>query len=66
MSPQVLAKLMSVKNIIGVKNSSPDMGQLVEMIRLSPKGKSLCTGIDSQFYPAGCIPRRPASSPRRW
>jgi 4-hydroxy-tetrahydrodipicolinate synthase len=55
MSPQVLAKLMSVKNIIGVKNSSPDMGQLVEMIRLSPKGKSLCTGIDSQFYPALCV-----------
>jgi 4-hydroxy-tetrahydrodipicolinate synthase len=31
------------------------MGQLVEMIRLSPKGKSLCTGIDSQFYPALCV-----------
>jgi 4-hydroxy-tetrahydrodipicolinate synthase len=55
MSPQVLAELMSVKNIIGVKNSSPDMGQLVEMIRLSPKGRSLCTGIDSQFYPALCV-----------
>ncbi len=55
MSPQVLAKLMTVKNIIGVKNSSPDMGQLIEMIRLSPKGKSLCTGIDSQFYPALCV-----------
>jgi 4-hydroxy-tetrahydrodipicolinate synthase len=55
MGPQLLAKLMSVKNVIGVKNSSPDMGQLIEMIRLSPKGKSLCTGIDSQFYPALCV-----------
>ncbi len=55
MSPQVLAKLMTVKNIIGVKNSSSDMGQLIEMIRLSPRGKSLCTGIDSQFYPALCV-----------
>lgn len=55
MSPQVLAALMGVKNIIGVKNSSCDMGQLVEMIRLAPKGKSLCTGIDSQFYPALCV-----------
>jgi len=25
------------------------------MIRLSPKGRSLCTGIDSQFYPALCV-----------
>ena len=55
MSPEVLARLMGVKNVIGVKNSSPDMGQLIEMIRLSPKGRSLCTGIDSQFYPALCV-----------
>jgi 4-hydroxy-tetrahydrodipicolinate synthase len=49
MGPALLAKLM------GVKNSSPDLGQLVEMIRLSPKGRSLCTGIDSQFYAALCV-----------
>jgi len=55
MSPQLLAQLMAVKNIIGVKNSASDMGQLIEMIRLSPKGRSLCTGIDSQFYPALCV-----------
>jgi 4-hydroxy-tetrahydrodipicolinate synthase len=55
MSPQLLARLMAVKNIIGVKNSAVDMGQLIEMIRLSPRGKSLCTGIDSQFYPALCV-----------
>ena len=55
MGPELLARLMGVKNVIGVKNSSPDMGQLVEMIRLSPKGRSLCTGIDSQFYPALCV-----------
>ncbi len=55
MSPQLIAELMGVKNIIGVKQSCTDMGQLVEMIRLSPKGQSLCTGIDSQFYPALCV-----------
>lgn len=55
LSPQVIARLMSAKNVIGVKQSCTDMGQLVEMIRLSPKGKSLCTGIDSQFYPALCV-----------
>jgi 4-hydroxy-tetrahydrodipicolinate synthase len=55
MGPEMLARLMSVKNVIGVKNSSSDMGQLIEMIRLSPKGRSLCTGIDSQFYAALCV-----------
>lgn len=55
MGPELLARLMGVRNVIGVKNSSPDMGQLIEMIRLSPTGRSLCTGIDSQFYPALCV-----------
>ncbi|HNW91437.1 MAG TPA: dihydrodipicolinate synthase family protein [bacterium] len=55
MGPRLLAKLMGVKNIIGVKNSSPDMGEFIEMLRLSPQGKSLCTGIDSQFYAALCV-----------
>ncbi|MEW5817023.1 MAG: 4-hydroxy-tetrahydrodipicolinate synthase [Spirochaetota bacterium] len=55
MSPPLMAELLNITNIIGVKQSSPDMGQLVEMIRLSPKGRSLCTGIDSQFYPALCV-----------
>jgi 4-hydroxy-tetrahydrodipicolinate synthase len=55
MGPRLIAELLAEKNIVGVKQSSVDMGQLIEMIRLSPRGKSLCTGIDSQFYPALCI-----------
>lgn len=55
MSPEVIAGLMREGNIIGVKQSNADMGQLVEMIRLSRNGQSLCTGIDSQFYPALCV-----------
>ncbi len=55
MGPALLAKLMRVPNIIGVKNSSADMGEFSEMLRLSPSGRSLCTGIDSQFYPALCV-----------
>ncbi len=55
MSPELLAGLMRVENIIGLKQSQADMGQLVETIRLSPAGRSLCTGIDSQFYPALCV-----------
>lgn len=52
MSPALIAKLLDVKNIIGLKQSSVDLGQLVEVIRMSKKGSSICTGIDSQFYPA--------------
>lgn len=52
MSPLLLAKLMEVKNIIGIKQSNSDMGQLVEVLRLAKKDSSICTGIDSQFFPA--------------
>ncbi len=52
MSPALIARLLDVKNIIGLKQSSVDMGQLVEVIRMSKKDSSICTGIDSQFYPA--------------
>ncbi len=54
-SPPLLAELLKEEKIIGLKQSNPDIGQLVEVIRLSPEGLSLCTGIDSQFYPALCI-----------
>jgi len=54
-TPSGLVWLLKEKNIIGLKQSNSDMGQLVEVIRLSPEGVSICTGIDSQFYPALCI-----------
>lgn len=54
MSPALMAELLAEDNIVGAKQSSPDMGQLVELIRLSPPERSLCTGIDSQFFPALC------------
>lgn len=52
MSPNLLARLMRVDNIIGLKQSNADMGQLVEALRLTEAASSLCTGIDSQFFPA--------------
>ncbi len=52
MGPALLAQLMAVPNIIGLKQSQVDMGQLVEVIRLTEIDASLCTGIDSQFFPA--------------
>jgi len=52
MSPFLLARLMQLDNIIGIKQSSADMGQLVEVLRLTGVDASICTGIDSQFLPA--------------
>jgi 4-hydroxy-tetrahydrodipicolinate synthase len=58
MDPNLLSELLSVENIIGLKQSSPDMGQLIESIRLAQSGSSICTGIDSQFFPALMIGAR--------
>lgn len=52
MPPSLLAGLMQLDNIIGIKQSSTDMGQLVEVMRLMEGVASICTGIDSQFFPA--------------
>ena len=52
MNPTLLARLMEMRNIIGLKQSNSDMGQLVEVIRLVKKDSSICTGIDSQFFPS--------------
>ncbi|MGA2465058.1 MAG: 4-hydroxy-tetrahydrodipicolinate synthase [Thermodesulfobacteriota bacterium] len=55
LSPELIAKLSKIEGIIGLKQSNPDLGQLVEVIRTSRKGFSVLTGIDSQFYPALCV-----------
>ena len=47
---------MAVDGVVGLKQSNDDLGQLVEALRLAEgTGRSLCTGIDSQFYAALCI-----------
>jgi 4-hydroxy-tetrahydrodipicolinate synthase len=59
LSPQLIASLMELPNVIGLKQSNDDLGQLVEALRLSSdSGRSLCTGIDSQFYAALCVGAR--------
>ena len=59
LSPQLIASLMELPNVIGLKQSNDDLGQLVEALRLSGgSGRSLCTGIDSQFYAALCVGAR--------
>ncbi len=56
LAPALIAALMGLDNVIGLKQSNDDLGQLVESLRLSePTGRSLCTGVDSQFYAALCV-----------
>jgi len=53
LSPALVASLMEVDGVVGLKQSEDDLGQLVEALRLSEgSGCSLLTGIDSQFYAA--------------
>jgi 4-hydroxy-tetrahydrodipicolinate synthase len=59
LSPALIASLMELDNVIGLKQSNDDLGALVEAMRLSEAtGRSLCTGIDSQFYAALCVGAR--------
>jgi 4-hydroxy-tetrahydrodipicolinate synthase len=59
LGPQLIASLMELPNVIGLKQSNDDLGQLVEALRLSGgSGRSLCTGIDSQFFAALCVGAR--------
>jgi 4-hydroxy-tetrahydrodipicolinate synthase len=53
LEPGLIAELMRLDNVIGLKQSESDLGQLVEALRLSEDtGRSLLTGIDSQLYAA--------------
>jgi 4-hydroxy-tetrahydrodipicolinate synthase len=58
LSPALLVELAQVDNIIGLKQSESDLGQLVEVIRRAGDRISVCTGIDSQFYAALCVGAR--------
>ena len=59
LSPGLIAALMELDNVIGLKQSEDDLGQLVEALRLSEAtGRSLLTGIDSQCYAALCVGAR--------
>ena len=59
LSPGLIAELMALDGVVGLKQSEDDLGQLVEAMRLAEgSGRNLCTGIDSQFYAALCIGAR--------
>lgn len=54
LAPDLVDKIADFKGVIGLKQSNSDLGQLVETVRRSGEKISICTGIDSQFYPSLC------------
>ena len=55
LEPEWVAKLSEHPNIIGVKDSSGNIGQLSEIIRLSQKGFAVFVGSAPVFFPALCV-----------
>jgi 4-hydroxy-2-oxoglutarate aldolase len=55
LDPEVVAKLSEHPNIIGIKDSSGNIGQLSEIIHLSKKGFSVFVGSAPVFFPALCV-----------
>ena len=55
LEPEWAAKLSQHPNIIGIKDSSGNIGQLSEIIHLSKKGFSVFVGSAPVFFPALCV-----------
>ncbi len=55
LEPEWVAKLSGHPNIVGMKDSSGNIGQLTEIIHLSKKGFSVFVGSAPVFFPALCI-----------
>ena len=55
MEPELVAKLSEHPNIIGIKDSSGNIGQLSEIVHLSQKGFAVFVGSAPVFFPALCV-----------
>jgi 4-hydroxy-2-oxoglutarate aldolase len=55
MEPELVAKLSEHPIIIGVKDSSGNIGQLSEIVHLSQKGFAVFVGSAPVFFPALCV-----------
>ncbi len=55
LEPEWVAKLSQHPNIIGIKDSSGNIGQLSEIISLSQKGFAIFVGSAPVFFPALCV-----------
>ena len=55
MEPELVAKLSSHPNIVGIKDSSGNIDQLSQIVSLSQKGFIVFVGSAPVFFPALCI-----------
>jgi len=55
MEPDLVARLSEHPNIVGVKDSSGNIGQLSEIVHLSQRGFAVFTGSAPVFFPALCV-----------
>jgi 4-hydroxy-2-oxoglutarate aldolase len=55
LEPEWVAKLSQHLNIIGIKDSSGNIGQLGEIIHLAKKGFAVFTGAAPVLFPALCV-----------
>ena len=55
LEPELVAKLSEHPNIIGIKDSSGNIGQLSEIVSLSQKGFPVFVGSAPVFFPALCV-----------
>jgi 4-hydroxy-2-oxoglutarate aldolase len=55
LEPEWVAKLSEHPNIVGMKDSSGNIGQLSEIIHLSEKGFAVFVGSAPVFFPALCV-----------
>jgi 4-hydroxy-2-oxoglutarate aldolase len=55
MEPDLVARLSEHPNIVGVKDSSGNIGQLSEIVHLSQKGFAVFTGSAPVYFPALCV-----------
>jgi len=55
MEPDLVARLSEHPNIVGVKDSSGNIGQLSETVHLSQKGFAVFTGSAPVLFPALCV-----------
>jgi 4-hydroxy-tetrahydrodipicolinate synthase len=55
MEPELVAKLSEHPNILGIKDSSGNIGQLSEIVHLCRKEFAVFTGSAPVFFPALCV-----------
>ncbi|MBW1712622.1 MAG: dihydrodipicolinate synthase family protein, partial [Deltaproteobacteria bacterium] len=58
LGPDLVARLAEHPNLVGIKDSSGNIGQLSEILRLTPPEFAVFTGNAPVFYPALCLGAR--------